>query len=263
MERPDWAPADLDLTRPNAARVYDYMLGGAHNFAVDREAANRALAVMPDAAIQAQANRAFMHRAVRYLTDAGIGQFLDIGSGIPTVGNVHEIAPQARVAYVDIEPVAVEHSQLILAGHRNTTAVQADARQPRAILAHPQVRALLDFDQPVALLIIAMLHYLNDADQPHRIVAEFRDRLCPGSYLVIAHITDEGRREPWATLLEMSQRTASPVTPRSRAQITGFFDGFELVDPGVVWAPQWRPDHSEPIEQPELSNNYVGLGRTV
>jgi SAM-dependent methyltransferase len=261
VETPEWAPADVDLSRPNAARVYDYMLGGSHNFAIDREASARTLAMMPDAAIQAQANRSFMHRAVRYLTDAGVRQFLDIGSGIPTVGNVHEIAPDARVAYVDIEPVAVAHSRLILRGNPNTTVVQEDARRPTEILKHPQVRELLDFDQPVGVLIIAVLHYLSDEDDPHAVTATLHDALPPGSHLVIAHLTDESRPEEWAGLVELSRSAGTPVTPRSRERITSLFAGFELVEPGVVWGPQWRPEDPEAVERPELSNNLVGVGR--
>jgi SAM-dependent methyltransferase len=261
LEVPNWAPDDVDLTRPNAARVYDYMLGGSHNFAVDRQAAARTLAIMPDAALQAQANRAFLRRAVTALTAAGVDQFLDVGSGIPTVGNVHEIAPQARVAYVDIEPVAVAHSQLILAGNQLTTVIQADARAPAAILSHPQVQALLDLDQPVAVLLVAVLHYLTDDDHPEQIVAQLRDALARGSHLVIAHITDEARPDEWVHLVQLSRQAGTPVTPRSRQQIADLFTGFDLLDPGVVWAPQWRPDNPDTVDQPEMSNNLAGIGR--
>lgn len=263
MERPEWAPSDVDLDLPNAARVYDYLLGGSHNFSADRQAAAAALALMPDAALQAQANRSFLSRAVRFLTAAGVRQFLDIGSGIPTVGNVHEVAPQARVAYVDIEPVAVAHSRLILAGNPHTTVVQADARQPAAILTHPRIKGLLDFDQPIGVLLVAVLHYLTDADDPYHVVAQLRDALSPGSHLVVAHITDEARPEQWARMVELSRRSGTPVTPRTRAQITDLFDGFDLLDPGVVWAPQWHPDQPGTVESPELSNNLVGVGRAT
>src|SRR5256885_7961686 len=155
MGQPDWAPEGIDLSRPSVARAYDYTLGGAHNFAVDRDFARHLLAAVPDMRITARANRAFLHRAVRFLVEAGVRQFLDIGSGIPTVGNVHEIAqaaaPDARVAYVDIDPVAVAHSRQILAGNPGATPVPADLRRPDDNLGHPEGRALLDFDQPLAL----------------------------------------------------------------------------------------------------------------
>lgn len=265
MEKPAGS-AVFDLYKPSASRVYDYLLGGSHNFEVDRDVARQVLRLAPEAAQAAAANRHFMARAVRHLIDRGVRQFLDIGSGIPTVGNVHEVAGamgDARVAYVDIEPVAVAHSRSILAGNDRTVVVQEDARRPEAIMAHPDIRALLHLDRPVAVLLVAVLHYLVDEDDPHRIVARLRDELVPGSYLVVAHITDESRPEHWARLSAMSRQVGTPVTPRSRVQIEQFFDGFKLVDPGVVWGPQWHPENPETVEQPELSNNLVGVGMKV
>lgn len=264
MQRPDWAPDGIDLTTPSVARVYDYWLGGAHNFKVDREFSKQMFEVMPEARQVAQANRAFLHRAVRFMIGTGIRQFLDIGSGIPTVGNVHEIAqqaaPQARVVYVDVDPVAVAHSQQLLDGNHQAAAIQQDARHPEAILDHPQTRALLDLDQPVGLLLVAVLHYLPDQDDPYQVVARLRQALYPGSYLAISHPTADGRPAQAQQVVAMSRQTATPATARTRAQVERFFSGLELVEPGLVWAPQWRPDFPDEVEQPERSSNYAGVG---
>lgn len=264
VERPVWAPEDVDLTRPSIARAYDYWLGGAHNFAVDREFSRKLFEAVPDTRLMARANRAFLHRAVRFMTDAGVRQFLDIGSGIPTVGNVHEIAqqaaPQARVVYVDVDPVAVAHSQQLLDGNHQAAAIQQDARRPEAILDHPQTRALLDLDQPVGLLLVAVLHYLPDQDDPYRLVARLRQALHPGSYLAISHPTADGRPAQAQQVVAMTRQTATPATARTRAQVERFFHGLELVEPGLVWAPQWRPDSPDEVEQPERSSNYAGVG---
>ena len=265
MERPAWVPEGVDMDRPSQARTYDYLLGGSHNFAVDRELAHKAIAAMPDVALQAQANRAFLHRAVRYLVDAGVRQFLDIGSGIPTLGNVHEVAqkaaPDARVVYVDMDSVAVAHSRQILADNPGAVAIQEDLRDPDAILAHPELRALLDADQPVALLLLAILHTIPDECDPAGIVARMRDALPSGSYVAISHGTDESLPEVSRRLVELSRRTPNPMCPRGRAAIEAFFDGFVLVPPGLVWAPQWHPESPEDVgEAPERSSNYVGVG---
>jgi hypothetical protein len=265
MERPDWMPEGVDLSTASVARGYDYLLGGSHNLATDREYGRKILAIMPDARLAAQANRAFMHRAVRLMVDAGVRQFLDIGSGIPTVGNVHEIAqkaaPQARVVYVDIEPVAVAHSELILAGNANATIVQEDLRHPDAILNHPQTRALLDFTQPVGLLLVAILHAIPDQDDPLGLVARYCQALPSGSYVAIGHVTADSRPDEVEKIRQLTDRTTTPLTMRSRAQVERFFAGLELVEPGLVWAPQWRPDYPDEVEAPERASNYAGVGR--
>ncbi len=266
MDWPNWAPGGVDIGRPSAARSYDYLLGGSHNFAVDREAARRAIEAMPDVALQARVNRAFLHRVVRYLVGTGVRQFLDIGSGIPTVGNVHEIAQsmtsQARVVYVDIDPVAVAHSGQLLAGNDGAAAIQEDLRRPDSILSHPQVRALLDFDQPVAVLLVAILHYCMDEDDPFGTVTRLREALSPGSYLVVAHPTDESRPQEWAKMMEQSRQMSIPLAVRSRAEIGRFLAGFDLVEPGLVWAPQWHPESSDDVgEHPERMSVLVGVGR--
>lgn len=185
---------------PSAARIYDYLLGGYHNFEVDRAVAQKFIEILPRAPLIMRANRAFVRRAVRFLVEQGIDQFLDIGSGIPTVGNVHEIAqginPSTRVVYVDRDPVAVRHSEEILKGDANTVVIQADARDTLAILGHPEVSRLLDLDKPVAVLIASVLLFLPDDDEAYRVVRTLREALAPGSYLGISHATMEGTSVP-------------------------------------------------------------------
>lgn len=267
MGRPDWAPEDVDLHTASVARIYDYWLGGAHNFAADREVARQITAVVPHFQFAARANRAFLFRAVRFMVEAGIRQFLDLGSGIPTVGNVHEvaqqIAPDSTVVYVDVDPVAVAHSRQILTTNARAAAIEQDVRHPEQILADPQTRSLLDFDRPVGLLMVAVLHYLPDADRPRQVVSALRDRLCPGSYIAIAHGTeDEQPLEKTTEAQRLTRQTDTPLRLRTRREIEPFFSGLELAEPGIVWAPLWRPDeHNEIDEQPQESVNYVGVGR--
>jgi hypothetical protein len=202
MHRPSWVPAEVDLSRPSAARVYDYYLGGSHNLEVDRRMAREAISLWPDLPEIMQTNRAFLRRSVRYLTGQGITQFLDVGSGIPTVGNVHEAArqadPRARVVYVDSDPLAVAHSRAILAGDEHPAVVHADVREPETILWDPTVRTTLDLDRPIAVLMVAVLHFVSDEHDPFGAVARVRDRLAPGSHLVLSHASAEGvpRRPP-------------------------------------------------------------------
>jgi hypothetical protein len=266
MERPDWAPEGVDIERPSAARLYDYTLGGSHNFAVDRELFRQLTAIVPDLAAQAHAGRAFLRRAVRFCVASGIRQFLDLGSGIPTRGNVHEVAqraaPDARVIYVDMDPVAVAHSRAILAGNDQVGVVQADVRQPEQILGHPEVRGLLDFDQPMAVLLLAMLHLVPDEDDPAGIVGRLRDAIVPGSYLVISHGTAEGRPREVAEGMQTLQRSGVQLHVRTREQVVRLFAGFELVEPGVVWTSQWCPDDpGEVDDRPERSLMFAGVGR--
>jgi len=264
MTRPDWAPDDIDISIPSAARMYDYYLGGAHNFAADRELAEKALQAVPEGRDLARANRAFLQRAVRLLAGAGIRQFLDIGSGIPTVGNVHEvahqIAPDTRVVYVDTDPVAVSHGRALLADDPYADAIRGDLRQPAQILANPRLRELIDLDRPVAVLLLAVLHFISDADRPDAIIAELHEAMAPGSYLVVSHGTDDGRSTE--ELEHVYRRTGTPLAMRHRAEVQALFAGFELLEPGVVWAPQWHPDDPSTVgEHPERSGSYVAVGR--
>lgn len=255
-----WVPADLNLQVPSAARAYDALLGGAHNFAADREFARKAELVFPGVGASCRANRAFMQRVVRYLVKAGVRQFLDIGSGIPTVGNVHEIVeaadPSCRVVYVDNEPVAVAHSELLLKDNDNATIVKADLRDPESILAADETRRLLDFDQPVALLMFAILHFIPDADDPAGLVTRYRDALSPGSYLGVTHATAESRPEEMRALERLYATSSNPAVARPTAWITSLFGDFTPVAPGAVYAPEWRPEHDE-VANPE---HYIFFG---
>ncbi|MPZ67211.1 MAG: hypothetical protein GEU83_17475 [Pseudonocardiaceae bacterium] len=263
-QRPEWAPSGVDLDRPNAGRVYDYYLGGSHNVAADREMAREAIELWPELPLIMNANRAFLRRAVRYCVAQGMRQFLDIGSGIPTVGNVHEVAqaaaPEARVVYVDINPVAVMHSRAILEGDPQTGVVQADLREPDAILGHPEVRALIDFDQPLAVLLVALLHFVPDGDDPIGLVGRLTAPLRPGSHLVISHASRDSQSQRTAEHQALYSRTSTPMTMRTRAQIEALFGGLELVEPGVVFLPQWRPESSGDVEShPERFTGLAGV----
>jgi hypothetical protein len=254
-----------------AARIYDYILGGLHNFPADREAAKTAIAQFPLAPARARANRALLRRMVRYLADAGVRQFLDIGSGIPTEGNVHEIAPEARVVYVDIDPVAVAESLEILEGNEGATAIHGDLRRPRAILDHPQARHLLDFDQPVGLLMVAVLHFITDDDEAADAISQYLGAFPAGSYLAVSHGAPEALELGAASKdsAKISQdiykrQTRTPFTVRTREQIARFFEGCELVEPGLVWMSQWRPDPDAPMDfadDPRNSGSWAGIGK--
>ncbi len=249
------------------ARVYDYWLGGSHNFLADQDLGRAMAAVDPNVRAIARANRAFLGRAVRFLTAAGISQFLDVGSGIPTQGNVHEVAqqddPAARVLYADIDPVAIAHSKAILNGDRTAAIIEADLREPESILAHPVTRRLIDLDRPVGLLLVAVVHFLADADDPWGLVAKLRDRLPSGSYLVLSHATCESKPEVTQAASTMYRsRVASKGRARSRAEISRLLDGFELVDPGLVYLPQWRPDPADQVPaDPSQLWFLAGVGR--
>jgi SAM-dependent methyltransferase len=266
VDRPEWAPAGIDLNRPSAARVYDFYLGGFHNFAADREMGRQAVAMWPELPEIMQANRAFLRRAVEFLILSGVRRFLDLGSGIPTVGNVHEVAqraaPDAEVVYVDNDAVAVEHSRAILAGDDRTTVVLADLREPDSVLSDPAVRALLDTDAPVAVLMVAVLHFVPDDADPAGLVARFRDAGPAGSYLALSHATAGSEADRAAEHRGLYQRTATPLTMRTRDEVVRLFDGYELVEPGVVYLPQWRPEPGEPaVERPERIPGLAGVGR--
>lgn len=242
------ATADSEFSaRPSSARIYDALLGGNHNFAADREAAKQLLEIFPWAGEIARANRAFLARAVQFMIDQGVRQFLDVGSGIPTVGNVHEIAqrviPDARVIYADLDPVAVAHSTDILKDNPWAAAVQADMRFPEAILDHPSVRRLIDFDQPIGLLVVAMLHFVPE-DDAYESVARLREALPAGSFIVISHgISDTPADAKADEVTGLYQRTdVAAAHGRTREQILRFFGDAELVPPGLVRVDQWPAD---------------------
>lgn len=270
MERPAWAPRSIDISVPSVSRIYDYYLGGSHNFEVDREAARKAMEFMPGLPKIMQANRAFMRRAVRFAADEGIDQFLDIGSGIPTFGNVHEIAqtarPGAHVMYVDHDPVAVAHSEAVLRDNEDADVIAADLLKPQEILASPQVRRLIDLNRPVALLLVAILHFVEDADDPYGAVAELRDALAPGSLLVVTHASYEGiplPEERAAGAVDVYKDIRNPLIMRSRDEIARFFEGYDMVEPGLVPMPIWRPDTAPEDEDPYSFSGFAGVGRTA
>ena len=246
--------------------MYDYVLGGAHNFAVDRQVAEQVLAIYPDFRKSVYAHRAFLRRAVQFLVDAGVRQFLDIGSGIPTAGHVHEVAqravPESRVVFVDVDPVAVAHSRDILRGNDRTAVIQEDVRRPEAILGHPDLRRLLDLDQPVAVLVVGLFHFIPDADDPAGILSRLTAPLASGSYLAISHITNDGVLN-LDRLREISGRAGIEGVTRNRQQLTALFGDLELVEPGLVWAPMWHPESPDDlyVDQPEAAGCYAGVGR--
>ncbi|HET6860589.1 MAG TPA: SAM-dependent methyltransferase [Streptomyces sp.] len=268
MERPAWAPQGIDISVPSVSRIYDYYLGGSHNFEVDREAARKAMEFMPGLPKIMQANRAFMRRAVRFAADQGVTQFLDIGSGIPTFGNVHEVAqdtsPEAKVAYVDHDPVAVAHSEAVLAGNDRAVIAAADLRKPQEILGDPKITGLLDLEKPVALLLVAVLHFIEDADEPHAAVATLRDALAPGSIVILTHASYEGiplTEEQAGGTVGVYKNIKNPLVMRPRDAVTRFFDGFELVEPGLVSMPLWRPEVPVAQEDPFAFSGFAGVGR--
>jgi SAM-dependent methyltransferase len=230
------------------ARVYDYLLGGKDNFAVDREAAEQALKINPDAASTARANRAFLARATSYLVgEAGIRQFLDIGAGMPTNNNIHEVAqsfaPQSRVVYVDHDPIVLSHARALLtsAPQGRTDYIEADLREPERILA--EAARTLDFGRPVAVMLIAILHLIPDQDDPYDLVRRLADAVVPGSYFVITHTaSDIGGGEMVSMASRMTELMAQPSVPRSYEQVARFFAGLHMLEPGLVRVPEWRPD---------------------
>jgi hypothetical protein len=250
-------------SRPSSARIYDALLGGNHNFAADREAAKKLLEAIPYAAELSRANRAFLNRAVNFMIDAGVRQFLDIGSGIPTVGNVHEIAqariPSAKVVYVDIDPVAVAHSEEILKDNPAAVAIQADMRYPEAILEDPVVRDLLDPGAPVGLLLVSMLHFIPD-DDAFPAVDRLRGALPPGSYVTLSHGVIDTPADAAAEDISTIYRRTDVTTAagRTREQIMRFFGPAELVEPGLVWVHEW-PAPGGPA--PEHTAVVAGVGK--
>jgi SAM-dependent methyltransferase len=268
MERPAWAPQGIDISVPSVSRIYDYYLGGSHNFEVDREAARKAMEFMPGLPKIMQANRAFMRRAVNYAVGEGVTQFLDIGSGIPTFGNVHEVAQKAsaesRVVYVDHDPVAVSHSRAVLDGNEQAGVVSADLRKPQQILDSPETTGLLDLERPVALLLVAVLHFLEDEDDPQSAVAELREALAPGSLVIVTHASYEGipvPKEQAGGAVDVYQNIRNPLVMRSREEIARFFEGYEMVEPGLVSMPLWRPDTPAEQEDPYAFAGFAGVGR--
>jgi hypothetical protein len=260
------AAPEIDTSRPAPARVYDYLLGGKSHFAADREVADRALASVPAGRTAARENRAFLGRAVRYLAaEQGVRQYLDIGTGLPAAGNVHEAAqraaPESRVVYVDRDPMVIAHARALLTSspEGRTGYVRADLRDPEAILGDPVTRETIDFTQPVALILTAVLHHVQDEDGPGKIVAALVDALPPGSFLVASHVTGEHDRAGW-TAVERGYRAAGlPAQLRDSDEFARLaFAGLEMISPGVVLVSEWRPDSGAPRPVPAEVSFYGG-----
>jgi hypothetical protein len=271
MNAPDFEPRDIDASRPSAARMYHYYLSGEAVFEVDKIFGEHLFQVFPYADVWAHHNRAFLQRAVKFMVAQGIRQFLDIGSGLPTVGNTHEVSraatPDARVVYVDNDLEAVNRAAELLRQqqvHDSTVVVEADLRQPELILDHPETQRLIDFEQPVGLLIISVLPFIPDSDHPHELVARLRDRLPSGSYIAMSHaseaeVSDE-LEQLGAEISEMYGETSDSLTMRDRATVTALFDGFEIVEPGLVYAADWRSDMPVDLSDEARPGNFAAVG---
>lgn len=266
------APAAFDTSVAHSARIYDWWLGGKDNFAADRELGQKIVDMVPMTPASARANRAFLHRAAGHLAAQGVHQFLDLGAGLPTADNTHAVVqrvdPDNRVVYVDYDPVVIAHARALLATTGPISVIQADIRDPDAILAHPEVTAVIDFTRPVCVLAVAVLHFFDESQDPYAIVARLRRAMVPGSHLVLSHITGDGAGEAKDVVSLMRQRMADPPTLRSHAEVSRFFDGFKLVDPGVVPVHLWhgeghdpqRPTWRQPGDEDEPFWMYAGVG---
>jgi S-adenosyl methyltransferase len=258
--------AGIDPDRPSPGRIYDFWLGGSQNFEADRAAARRAALAMPTLTPAIRANRAFLGRIVRHLVvERGVTQFLDLGSGVPTVGNVHEVAKAVnsavRVVYVDKDPVAIAHSRHLLAEVPGVEAVLADLRDPISVLSHPLVPDTLDLDRPVALLFNAVLHFLSDAEEPGRLLQRYLDAVVPGSFLGLSHAAPDltRRRQQEAMLADYRRATAAPFTNREPETVARWLNGLEVCAPGLVPVDEWLPDPGGPRE--EILRTYGVLAR--
>jgi hypothetical protein len=260
---------EIDTSRPHPARMYDYYLGGKNHFAADREAADKWLANVPSGRVGPRENRAFLSRAVRYLAaEAGIRQFLDIGTGLPTTNNVHEVAqavaPSSRVVYVDNDPMVLAHARALLtsAPEGRTAYIHGDLRNPAEILSSPVTREVLDFSQPIALLIVATLHFIPDEDKPADIIATLLDALPSGSYLVASHVSMEHNPVMIGNAVRAYREAGLPAQARNSDEFARLaFAGLELVPPGVVIASEWRPEGAGPRPTPTEVNGYGGVAR--
>ncbi|GAA1808380.1 SAM-dependent methyltransferase [Actinomadura chokoriensis] len=258
----------IDTTVPHSARVWNYLLGGKDNYEVDRRAAEQFRAMFPQITDIALADRAFLGRAVRHLAgEAGIRQFLDIGTGLPTMDNTHEVAqraaPDARIVYVDNDPLVLSHARGLLSGTPEGACdyIHADLRDPAGILA--KAAATLDFDRPVAIMLLGIMHFVHDDEEARRLLATLLDAVPSGSHLVVTHATldfDEGATAQAEAQEDWNEKSANPMVPRTRAAITRFFDGLDLLDPGVVSMSRWRPEHT-PWDAPAEVPGYAAAAR--
>ena len=264
------ARVDRSLNTPSVARIYDWYLGGANNLDVDRKFGEQVEKILPTIKPLARNNRAFLRRVVKEALQKGITQFLDIGSGIPTVGNVHEVAfeanPLARVVYVDYEPIAFEHATLLLQEQNVTnqaTIIQEDLRHPEKILNHPDTTRLIDFTQPVCMLMVALLHFIGPEAHPTELISRFRQQLAPGSWFAMSHLASDQAPAEQADQVEQfaeayRKKATEPLYVRSHAEVTELFTGWELLEPGVVFLPDWRPE--DPNREGTLADQLAWCG---
>lgn len=257
---PGYLPPEIDTSKPSIARVYDARLGGKDNFAVDRAVADEVNHAFPDGGKAARINRALLGRAVRYMATAGISQFLDLGSGLPSAQNTHQVAqavnPAARVVYVDNDPIVLAHGRALLAENDSTIVVTADLRQPEEIVANPEISGFLDFAKPTGLILNAVIHHVLDEEDPFGIVGKYKETVAPGSYLLLTHFSNYS--EAARGLEDVLLRALGRGQLRDRDEIIRFFDGFELVEPGVVHLAQWHPD--QPVPEPLTISELLYLG---
>jgi len=258
--------ADIDPEVPSPARMYDFYLGGKDNFASDRRAAEEIYTQIPDLPEIARDNRGILQRAVRHMVASGITQFVDIGTGLPTQGSVHETAqavvPESRVVYVDNDPIVLAHARALLTSRPEGTTryIDADLRDPESIFGHPSLRETIDPGKPIGLLLVAVLHFVTEEEDPYELLATYRSYLAPGSYVLITHASRQDRpEEAWRKMEEVYARSSAKFTFRDRAQVTRLFDGFDLLEPGLVYCPEWRPEPDTP-QSPSAPWNFGGVG---
>jgi hypothetical protein len=253
----------IDTSRPHPARMYDYYLGGKDSYPIDEEAAERVITLLPGTKIAAQANRSFMHRASRLLADRGIRQFLDIGTGIPTEPNLHQIVqrvnPSAHIVYVDNDPVVLRHAEALLrsTSEGQTTYIDADFREPGKII--DRAKKILNFEEPIALSLVALLHFVSDENKPHEILNKLLGALAPGSYLVLSHVTGDFHPEAWAEATDIYRKSGVPAQVRSLDEFSRFFEGLDIVEPGIQIATRWRPEPDQPTD--DQVDLYVGVAQ--
>jgi hypothetical protein len=267
MAAAEWTPTGVDLTTPNTARIYDYLLGGKDNFEADRRVAEQLLEIIPESRMAARQNHRFIGRAVRFLVKEGVRQFIDMGTKLPARGNVHEVAaelvPDARVVFADSDPVVLSHARALLSGSAGRTLVaHADPQRPEGVAEDPEVRRLIDFDLPVAVILDRVLHFVEDTDEAAAITGRLHALLPPGGYLVFTHITQEPRPEAGGDVGRVFQPTSGSFWGRGRADIARIVDVFDLVEPGLTYTSQWRPDATdEEVARPERTYTLAGVGR--
>jgi hypothetical protein len=265
MSEQDKVPPGIDPKTPSVARMYDYYLGGKDNFASDREAAEKVMSVLPKVRHVARENRAFLGRAVRFLAQRGIHQFIDIGAGLPTRENVHQVAldvaPDARIVYVDNDPIVLAHAHALLADNPWTRVIEGDLHAPKAIVEHPEVQAHIDFREPVAIILCAIMHFVEDDEEAAGIVAHLRETLPPGGALVLSHgFQGELSDETMGRAQDIYARTKGSLKARDRDAIRTLFSGLELVEPGLVHVGAWRPDHDLEQDDPSAPGMLGGVG---